>query len=41
MTELVNGKVKTVYSIDSEPEKVLIKFEDKVTAWNGDRKSVV
>jgi len=37
MTELVNGKVKTVYSIDSEPEKVLIKFEDKVTAWNGQR----
>ena len=28
MTELIKGKVKTVYSIDSEPEKVLIKFED-------------
>ena len=30
----VEGKVKTVYTTD-EPEEVLIKYEDKVTAGNG------
>ena len=36
MKELLAGKVKTVYDTD-DAEKILIKFEDKVTAWNGMR----
>ena len=36
MRELLAGKVKTVYDTD-DAEKILIKFEDKVTAWNGKR----
>jgi phosphoribosylaminoimidazole-succinocarboxamide synthase len=33
---LVNeGKVKSVYDVDGDPERVLIKFHDKVTAGNG------
>ena len=35
MTEILQGKVKTVYDVEGEAEKVLIKFHDKVTAWNG------
>ena len=35
MNELLQGKVKTVYDVDGDAQKVLIKFHDKVTAWNG------
>ncbi len=35
MSEILKGKVKTVYEVESEPEKVRIIFHDKVTAWNG------
>ena len=35
MNELLAGKVKTVYDVDGDAQKVLIKFHDKVTAWNG------
>jgi len=35
MNELLQGKVKTVYDVDGEAQKVLIKFHDKVTAGNG------
>ncbi len=34
MTELMHGKVKTLYSTD-DAETVLIKYEDKVTAFDG------
>jgi len=34
MTTILQGKVKTVFST-SEPDKVLIQYEDKVTAGNG------
>tara|TARA_B100001250_G_scaffold3197_1_gene2735 strand:+ start:120 stop:812 length:693 start_codon:yes stop_codon:yes gene_type:complete len=34
MTKIIQGKVKTVFET-SEPEKVLIQYEDKVTAGNG------
>ena len=34
MTEILRGKVKTVFET-SEPEKVLMQYEDKVTAGNG------
>ena len=33
-TQIIQGKVKTVFST-SEPEEVLIQYEDKVTAGNG------
>ena len=33
-TQIIQGKVKTVFST-SEPDKVLIQYEDKVTAGNG------
>ena len=33
-TEIIKGKVKTVFST-AEPDKVLIQYEDKVTAGNG------
>ena len=33
-TKITIGKVKTVFST-SEPDKVLIQYEDKVTAGNG------
>lgn len=36
MTEIVRGKVKTVYETDS-PTKVLIKYHDRVTAGNGEK----
>ena len=32
----VQGKVKTIFALD-EPDKVLIQYEDKVTAGNGKR----
>ena len=35
MTEILQGKVMTVYDVEFEPEKVKIVFHDKVTAWNG------
>ena len=35
MNELLQGKVKTVYDVDGDAQKVLIKFHDKVTAGNG------
>ena len=35
MTEILQGKVKTVYDVESEPENVKIVFHDKVTAGNG------
>ena len=35
MNEILQGKVKTVYDVDNEPEKVRITFHDKVTAGNG------
>jgi len=34
MTEIIQGKVKTVFET-SEPNQVLIQYEDKVTAGNG------
>ena len=34
MTFILQGKVKTVFELD-EPDKVLIQYEDKVTAGNG------
>ena len=34
MTQITKGKVKTVFTT-SEPDKVLIQYEDKVTAGNG------
>ena len=33
-TQIIKGKVKTVFTT-SEPDKVLIQYEDKVTAGNG------
>ena len=35
MNELLHGKVKTVYDVDGDAGKVIIKFHDRVTAWNG------
>jgi len=35
MNLLHEGKVKSVYEIDGEPEKVMMMFHDKVTAGNG------
>ena len=35
MSEILQGKVKTVYDYDGDAEKVKIVFHDKVTAWNG------
>ena len=37
MNEITQGKVKTVYEVDGEPDQVLIRFHDKVTAGNGRR----
>ncbi len=36
MKELFRGKVKTIYQ-STEPDQVLIRFNDKVTAGNGDK----
>ena len=38
MTELIEGKVKTVHSTD-DPDQVLIEYHDKVTAGNGKKVS--
>ena len=35
MNEMMHGKVKTLYDVPGEAEKVLIKYEDKVTAFDG------
>ena len=35
MNLLQEGKVKSVYDVDGDAQKVLIKFHDKVTAGNG------
>ena len=35
MNEILQGKVKTVYEVEGQAEKVRIVFHDKVTAWNG------
>ena len=34
MKEIMQGKVKTLYDTD-DAQKVLIKYEDKVTAFDG------
>ena len=34
MTEIIQGKVKTVFPTDN-PQEVLIQYEDRVTAGNG------
>ena len=39
-TEIIKGKVKTVYTTD-DPDKVLIQYEDKVTAGNGKKELIV
>ena len=36
MTKITVGKVKTVFTTD-EPDKVLIQYEDRVTAGNGEK----
>ena len=38
---LQTGKVKTVYIMDGEPEKVYVHFHDKVTAGNGKRSEIM
>jgi phosphoribosylaminoimidazole-succinocarboxamide synthase len=37
MNKILEGKVKTVYDVDGEADKVIIEFHDKVTAGNGRR----
>ncbi len=32
---ILQGKVKSVYDVDGDAQKVIIEFHDKVTAWNG------
>jgi len=39
-TQIIKGKVKTVFST-SEPDKVLIQYEDRVTAGNGKKELIV
>ena len=39
-TEIIKGKVKTVFTTD-DPDKVLIQYEDKVTAGNGKKELIV
>ena len=39
-TEIIKGKVKTVFS-KAEPDRVLIQYEDKVTAGNGKKELIV
>ena len=39
-TEIIKGKVKTVFAT-SEPDKVLIQYEDRVTAGNGKKELFV
>jgi len=38
MTTIIQGKVKTIFELD-EPDKVLIQYEDKVTAGNGKKEA--
>ncbi len=38
MTTFIQGKVKTIFELD-EPDKVLIQYEDKVTAGNGKKEA--
>ena len=38
MTEILKGKVKTVFETDN-PEEVIIQYEDRVTAGNGKKES--
>ena len=40
MTEIIQGKVKTVFPTDN-PEEVIIQYEDKVTAGNGKKELYV
>ena len=40
MTEIIQGKVKTVFEMDN-PEEVLIQYEDRVTAGNGKKELYV
>ena len=40
MTQIIKGKVKTVFTT-SEPDKVLIQYEDKVTAGNGEKELLI
>ena len=35
MNPILEGKVKSVYDVEGDAQKVLIKFHDRVTAWNG------
>lgn len=37
MKERRQGKVKTVYNVYDDPDKVLIEYKDKVTAGNGEK----
>ena len=39
-TEIIKGKVKTVFTT-SEPDKVLIQYENKVTAGNGEKELII
>jgi len=39
-TEIIKGKVKTVFTTD-DPDKVLIQYEDRVTAGNGKKELIV
>ena len=38
--EILKGKVKTVFAT-SEPDKILIQYENKVTAGNGKKELIV
>ena len=40
MTEIIQGKVKTVFPTDN-PEEVIIQYEDRVTAGNGKKELYV
>ena len=40
MTEIIKGKVKTVFTT-SDPDKVFIQYENKVTAGNGRKELIV
>ena len=37
MKEIHRGKVKTVFACPNDPNEIMIKFEDKVTAGNGEK----
>ena len=37
---LIKGKVKTVYETDN-PEEIIIQYEDKVTAGNGEKEATI